>query len=86
MQIKNEFISEVFGKFDENIKKLENAFSVSIVNRDENIIISGDENNVKLACKVLSAIVSRVIFREKISKVEWISVFGALVSTILFAF
>lgn len=35
---------------------------------------------------VLSAIVSRVIFREKISKVEWISVLGALVSTILFAF
>jgi len=58
IQIKNEFISEVFGKFDENIKKLENEFSVSIVNRDDNIIISGNENNVTIAHKVLSAIVS----------------------------
>ena len=57
MQIDNEFISEVFGKFDENIKKLENSFSVTIVNRDDNIIISGDENNVNTASKVISAIV-----------------------------
>ena len=35
---------------------------------------------------VLSAIVSRLIFKEKISKIEWVSVVGALVSTILFAF
>jgi multidrug transporter EmrE-like cation transporter len=35
---------------------------------------------------VLSAIVSRLIFKEKIRKIEWVSVVGALVSTILFAF
>ena len=35
---------------------------------------------------VLSSIVSRLIFKEKISKIEWASVVGALVSTILFAF
>ncbi len=58
MQIKNECISEVFGKFDENIKKLEKEFSVSIVNRDDNIVISGNEKDVKAACKVLSAIIS----------------------------
>ncbi len=57
MQIKNEFISEVFGKFDENIKKLENAFSVSVVNRDDSIVISGDKDNVEMTEKVLSAIV-----------------------------
>ena len=57
MQIKNEFISEVFGKFDENIKKLESAFSVSIVNRDDSIVISGDKDNVEMTEKVLSAIV-----------------------------
>jgi len=56
MQIDNEYISEVFGKFDENIKILENAFSVSIVNRDDGIIISGNEKNIKIANKVLSAI------------------------------
>ncbi len=57
IQIKNEFISEVFGKFDENIKKLENAFSVLIVNRDDNIIISGEKENVETTKKVLSAII-----------------------------
>ena len=57
MQIKNEFISEVFGKFDENIKKLESAFSVSIINRDDSIVISGDKDNVEMTEKVLSAIV-----------------------------
>ncbi|MBQ8310304.1 MAG: hypothetical protein IJX80_04735 [Clostridia bacterium] len=35
---------------------------------------------------VLSALVSTFIFREKISKREWISVAGAFVSTFLFAF
>ena len=35
---------------------------------------------------VLSALVSAFIFREKISKKEWISVAGAFVSTFLFAF
>ena len=35
---------------------------------------------------VLSALVSTLCFREKISKKEWISVAGAFVSTFLFAF
>ncbi len=35
---------------------------------------------------VLSALVSRFIFKEKITKKEWISVVGAFISTVLFAF
>jgi multidrug transporter EmrE-like cation transporter len=35
---------------------------------------------------VLSALVSLLFFKEKISKREWISVAGAFVSTFLFAF
>jgi len=35
---------------------------------------------------VLSALVSALFFKEKISKKEWISVVGAFVSTFLFAF
>jgi drug/metabolite transporter (DMT)-like permease len=35
---------------------------------------------------VLSALVSAFIFREKLSKKEWISVAGAFMSTVLFAF
>ena len=35
---------------------------------------------------VLSALASRLIFKEKISKKEWLSVGGAFISTLLFAF
>jgi len=35
---------------------------------------------------VLSALVSKLIFKENISSKEWISVGGAFVSTVLFAF
>ncbi len=41
IDIRNEIIGNVFGKLDENIKKIERAFSVSIVNRGENILIVG---------------------------------------------
>lgn len=58
MQIKNEFISDVFGKFDENIKKIEEAFSVTIINRGDDIIISGENKNIQKAKKVLTAVIS----------------------------
>jgi len=58
IQIANKFIFEVFGKFDENIKKLENSFSVTIVNRDDNIIVSGEKENVNTVHKIISAIIS----------------------------
>ena len=35
---------------------------------------------------VLSALVSFFIFREKLSRQEWISIAGAFVATVLFAF
>jgi multidrug transporter EmrE-like cation transporter len=35
---------------------------------------------------VLSALVSNFIFKEKLSKKEWISILGAFISTVLFAF
>jgi multidrug transporter EmrE-like cation transporter len=35
---------------------------------------------------VLSALVSAFVFKEKISKKEWLSIAGSFVSTVLFAF
>ena len=35
---------------------------------------------------VLSALVSAFVFKEKLSKKEWLSIAGAFVSTVLFAF
>ena len=41
LQIPNNLIGNVFGKLDENIKKLEEAYGVVIVNRGEHIQITG---------------------------------------------
>ena len=41
IEIPSGVIGNVFGKLDENIRKIENAFSVNIVNRGDNIVIMG---------------------------------------------
>ena len=41
IEVPNGIIGNVFGKLDENIRKIESAFSVSIVNRGDNIVIMG---------------------------------------------
>ncbi|MDR2650218.1 MAG: PhoH family protein [Clostridiales bacterium] len=41
IEVPNGIIGNVFGKLDENIRKIENAFSVNIVNRGDNIVIMG---------------------------------------------
>jgi phosphate starvation-inducible PhoH-like protein len=41
IEIPASLISNIFGKLDENIKKIENAFNVNIVNRDETVQIMG---------------------------------------------
>lgn len=53
MEIPHEIMLHVFGNFDSNIKLIENALNVTIVNRDNEIKISGDEEKVKIAEKVL---------------------------------
>lgn len=56
LQIRNTSISSVFGQLDENIRKIENAFSVKIINRLDTIVIDGDDNDVIKARKVLSSL------------------------------
>jgi len=41
IEVQSGIIGNVFGKLDENIRKIENAFSVNIVNRGDNIVIIG---------------------------------------------
>ena len=48
----------LFGSFDENIRLLENEFHVSVVNREEQLIVSGEPEDTMLACKVLSALLT----------------------------
>lgn len=68
LQIHNDQILNIFGKYDENIKKLEKTFSVNIINRGEDIIISGNKNNISKAEKVLSALIKIANRREEITE------------------
>lgn len=56
LNIENENISNVFGEFDANIKKIEQAFSVHIVNRGEGVKITGEESKTARAFQVLQSL------------------------------
>lgn len=51
-------IINVFGSLDENIRIIEQEFSVTIVNRDTELKISGEEENIFAAGKVLDGLFS----------------------------
>ena len=48
----------VFGSFDENIRRIEEALEVSIVNRGTDLKVSGDEENVDKAVRTLEGLLS----------------------------
>ena len=47
-------VVNLFGAFDGNIKAVEQKYRVSVLNRDNEIRISGDQENVENAAKVVS--------------------------------
>ena len=46
----------IFGSFDENIRLLEQEFSVTVVNRDGELRVEGEAEDVMLACKAVQAL------------------------------
>ena len=48
----------VFGSFDENIKRIEEALNVRIINRGNELKISGDEENVDKAVRTLEGLLT----------------------------
>ena len=48
----------VFGSFDENTKRIEDAMNVSIVNRGDELKITGDEEMVDKAARVLNLLMN----------------------------
>ena len=48
----------VFGSFDENTRRIEEAFQVTIVNRDTELKISGDEESVAKAERTLNGLLT----------------------------
>ena len=48
----------IFGSFDENIRLLEKEFSVTVVNRDRELRVEGEEENVALAARAVQALLT----------------------------
>ena len=58
----------VFGSFDENTKRIEEALNVSIVNRGDELKISGDEEMVDKAARVLKLLMNLAAKGETIDE------------------
>ncbi len=58
----------VFGSFDENIKRIEEALSVQIVNRGTDLKVSGDEEMVDKAVRTLEGLLSLAARGETIDE------------------
>ena len=48
----------IFGSFDENIRLLEQEFSVTVVNRDRELRVEGEPEDTMLACKAIQALLT----------------------------
>jgi phosphate starvation-inducible PhoH-like protein len=68
IQIQNEHISNVFGSFDDNVKKIEKAYNVNIINRGDDILISGNNRNIDKAKQVIEALISLAEAGENIQE------------------
>ena len=58
----------VFGSFDENIKRIEDAFSVSIVNRGTELKVTGDEEAADKAVRTLEGLLTLAAKGETIDE------------------
>ena len=63
-----EDLISVFGSFDENIRRIEDALNVSIINRGTDLKISGVEENVDKASKALEGLLSLASKGEQIDE------------------
>ena len=57
VSIPAEYISNVFGNYDENIKALEKALGVVVLNRGDDVKITGDEDAARKAAEALKSLV-----------------------------
>lgn len=60
-------ITTLFGNLDENIKAIENEFAVSVLNRDTELKITGEEENVSLAAKTVVQLIKVINKGETVS-------------------
>ena len=63
-----EDLMSVFGSFDENIKRIEDALSVSIINRGTDLKVTGDEEAADKAVRTLEGLLSLAAKGEHIDE------------------
>ncbi len=63
-----EDLIEVFGSFDENIKRIEEELNVNIVNRGTDLKVTGDIEAVDKACRTLEGLLSLAAKGETIDE------------------
>ena len=56
IQISANIISALFGSFDSNIKKIENEYSVTIINRGDDIDVIGESKDIEKAINVINSL------------------------------
>lgn len=57
IEIQNKHIANIFGEFDEHIKKIEKAFNVKLINRGDDIKLSGDLEDLDKANSVIQGLI-----------------------------
>lgn len=58
MNVPVEYMANVFGQFDKNMKKIERALNVTIVIRNDSVKILGNDANIKSACNVFTQLIA----------------------------
>ncbi|MDR1540259.1 MAG: PhoH family protein [Clostridiales bacterium] len=66
IEIPSSIIGSVFGQLDENMRKIESAFAVNIVNRGDNIVIMGAPPSLDKSEAVIRKLMSLAVKGEQI--------------------
>jgi len=65
--VSHEVVSELFGNFDDNIKKIENEHNVVLVNRGDYIKVMGEGTSVSAALAALKALLNMIAGGQQIN-------------------
>jgi len=63
-------ISELFGKYDENLKVIEEEFQTEIFLRDNMLVVVGDNNSTELVEKLIYKLMEIINTQQRLTKQE----------------
>lgn len=66
----NNLISELFGKYDENLKIIEEEFETELFLRDNMLVIVGDDSSTELVEKLIYKLIEIINSQQRLTKQE----------------